>query len=90
MLLLALASTLPSGCCGSEPLPAVLDERPLRPRPLRAEPREDLSSLVRLAATAPSPEARDEAAAELLIKVAEGHDYEERLEEAWPRNLETE
>jgi hypothetical protein len=81
-LLLALASTLPSGCCASAPPLVVRDESPRPARPLRATPRRDLSGLVRRAALAPSPEERDEAAAALLVEIAEGQAYEERLEEA--------
>lgn len=58
-------------------------------RPLRARPREQArdrvaAMLQALAAPNLSPEERDRLAAELLVEIGHGWDYEERLDERWP------
>lgn len=85
MLLLVAVSTPLSGCC--EPmLTPVVDERALPIRPLRAHPRDKayVVSLIRATAVAQTPEERDYFAAQALIEVGHGWDYEERMEERWP------
>lgn len=80
--LLLVAGSLPShGCCPPERPIAVPDETLRLPPPQRGVPRRDLAPLIAEAATAPTLEERDAAAAQLLIEVAAGHAHEERLEE---------